>query len=123
MNRYRLRKLPSWQHYVQGTSPSENDPPGWSGRGSLATPPPVGTPVIVRINGIGPGTVRGYFVEHGFLGVEVRVDDPPAWWRKQNGRARIARVFGTEIIGASAEELNQDRERIAKARGAAGGAS
>jgi hypothetical protein len=45
--------------------------------------PRVGARVRVDMNKFGWGTVTGYFVVHGWLGVEVMVDRPPAWWVRQ----------------------------------------
>ena len=47
--------------------------------------PSVGSEVNVKINGIGKSTVLRYFHEHGFLGLLVQPQDPPAWYNKQNG--------------------------------------
>lgn len=66
----------------------------WSGKGE---PPARGDVVEVSINGIGKSTVIGYFVEHGFLGVEVRPIAPPAWYVEQNGKGASCLVFGAEL--------------------------
>jgi hypothetical protein len=68
----------------------------WSGAGE---PPAVGSRVIVRINGIGPGTVTGYAVEGGYLGVMVQADEAtrPDWHKKQNPSNGPAIVFGAEL--------------------------
>ena len=47
--------------------------------------PAVGSEVNVKINGIGRSKVLKYFVEHGFIGLLVQPQDPPAWYLKQNG--------------------------------------
>ena len=47
--------------------------------------PAVGSEVNVKINGIGHSKVLKYFVEHGFIGLVVQPQDPPAWYLKQNG--------------------------------------
>lgn len=61
--------------------------------------PPVGTKVIVTMNRLGPGTIDGYFVEDGYVGVYVILHEPPAWWVKQNisTPGRRAMLFGAEI--------------------------
>lgn len=58
--------------------------------------PQIGERVRVTINGLGTGRAFGYFTEHGYLGVMVELDEPPAWFWKQTG-SHIAHVFGTEI--------------------------
>lgn len=71
----------------------------WSGAGSLATPPAVGSRVVVAFNGFGAGVVRGYFVESGYLGVIVECDKRPAWHIKQNGDANpYPHAFGAELL-------------------------
>ena len=68
----------------------------WTGKGE---PPAVGSRVTVTTNGLGAGTVTGYAVEGGYLGVMVRVDDEtrPEWYRKQNPEDKPALAFGTEL--------------------------
>lgn len=86
---YNLRKLPNWVQYDQ--TQDVQFAPRWSGK---IPPPAIGT--RVRVSHFGFATVRNYFVESGFLGVGVALEDPPKWWRKQN-RKRLALVFGNEI--------------------------
>lgn len=72
----------------------------WSGKGPV---PVVGAPVTINFNGLGSGTVAAYFHEHGWLGVKVRLDNPPAWHAKQNAgtkHAGFALVFGAELTWA-----------------------
>jgi hypothetical protein len=70
----------------------------WSGP---LTPPAVGAPVTVTMNGIGTGTVLGYFIEENWLGLHVRPDNPPDWFVRQNTEAKFYRgqalVFGSEV--------------------------
>lgn len=66
----------------------------WSG--ASATPPAVGDIVHVRINSIGRSKVLGYFVEDGWMGVQVLPFDPPEWSVRQNGLRDLG-VFGNEI--------------------------
>ena len=85
--------LPAWYAYT----PDMERPAtgfGWSG---LAEPPQLGDQVVVGVNGIGLGTVVGYFTESGFLGVMVLPKHPPAWYVKQNGPDAIAYTFGAEL--------------------------
>lgn len=67
--------------------------PFWAGK---ERPPAIGTRVQVTFNGFGAGTVEAYFIEEGFLGVQVRVDAQPDWHIRQGGTNPI-HVFGTEI--------------------------
>lgn len=60
--------------------------------------PQIGDRVIVTFNGFGPGTVVGFFVESGYVGLEVRVDKRPDWHIRQNGdRHPHPLCFGAEI--------------------------
>ncbi len=70
---------------------------------SKSTPPPaMGDAVTVTMNGLGEGVVIGYEVVGGWLGLHVRLSNPPEWWLKQNARWNRntedgALVFGAEI--------------------------
>lgn len=52
----------------------------WSGKMPL---PKIGDRIEIIMNRIGPGVVKGYFSEAGFLGVMTSADNPPEWLRKQ----------------------------------------
>lgn len=62
-----------------------------------APPPAVGTDVIILFNGLGRGTVKGYFVEENYLGLLVQIHNKPDWYVKQNGPDRLGHVFGPEF--------------------------
>ena len=63
-----------------------------------ANPPPaIGAKVRANFNKLGTGEVVGYFVEDGFLGLLVTLDNPPDWHVKQNGRGVKAHLFGPEF--------------------------
>lgn len=68
----------------------------WSGRGE---PPDIGSNVNIRINSIGAGTVTGYTVYKGYLGVMVKAEESsrPSWHRAQNPDNQPALVFGAEL--------------------------
>lgn len=59
--------------------------------------PQVGDRVNVNVNGLGPAKVTGYFIEHGFMGICVDVENPPEWALKQNGPGATYHVFGNEL--------------------------
>ena len=73
---------------------NEADPYKWSGNNA---PPAIGTHVKIYMNKLGTGTVVGYFAEYGWLGVKVKLDKPPAWWRKQNPGNPDALLFGLDL--------------------------
>lgn len=65
---------------------------------SHANPPPaIGEKVAIQFNGLGSGTVVGYFVEENFLGLRVKLDKNPAWREKQLKGNPPALVFGAEV--------------------------
>ena len=74
--------------------------------------PARGTEVNVRINGIGRSVVQKYFVEHGFIGLIVKPNDPPAWYIKQNGADAVCHVFPAETteLHVRNEEGKHDKE-------------
>ena len=93
-----MEPLKNWQ--VVTTRPTE--PHIWSGAEAV---PSVGASVHVTLNGLGPGTVRGYFLADGerrprYLGVAVELSRPPAWWSASNPNTKTALVFGSEITQA-----------------------
>jgi len=51
------------------------------------------------MNQLGPATVKGYFIEHGWLGLLCEFHDPPDWWKRQNAKepGRLGHIFGTEF--------------------------
>lgn len=87
--------LPDWKYNDQG-----NAVPGEPLRWSAKTPPPA---LGRRVNAghFGWGTIRGYFLEHGYLGVEVELEKPPAWlvkqWRAKGKGGNLARLFGIDL--------------------------
>ena len=63
--------------------------------------PMIGDRIYVSVNSIGYGKVVGYFQEDGYLGVEVKLEDPPEWWIRNQEEFKNTRmlcyVFGAEI--------------------------
>lgn len=74
--------------------------PKWSGADK---PPAIGEVVEVRINRCGLAEVVGYFVHEGWLGVRVKLQNPPDWYVKQNGGNVLGHVYGAEIRQLLAE--------------------
>jgi len=65
---------------------------------SNARLPEIGGRVNVRVNAMGPGTVRSYFIEgttHRFIGVAVELDVNPEWRKGMDGKPAL--VFGAEV--------------------------
>lgn len=59
--------------------------------------PASGTKVDIKMNHLGTGTIVGYFVEHGWLGVKVKLDTKAEWYPKGAKFDGFAFVFGAEI--------------------------
>ena len=104
-NLYGLPSIPDGL-FVRPTTDAEREDKTrvkWSGK-SL-TLPKVGDRIKVTMNGIGHGTVLGYFIEYGWLGLHVKPEVQPDWLVKQEReRKRKATfypnqvlVFGTEV--------------------------
>ena len=68
-------------------------------RGAFSGKPvKIGDRVIVTMNRIGLGTVRAFFVESGFLGIEVKADIIPEYFNpEQRKKYPTLLVFGTEF--------------------------
>lgn len=67
------------------------------GRKDGLFPPAICARINVRINACGPAVVTGYFSQDGYLGLLCRLENPPAWHRKQNNDDPTGHVFGPEF--------------------------
>ena len=93
---YDLTEVPEGVH--RPATPAERDDLSvvkWSA--DVGEIPKIGARVKIRMSHLGPGTVVGYFVEHGWLGVKVRLDVPPDWHKEQHPGDPHALVFGAEL--------------------------
>jgi hypothetical protein len=68
-------------------------PPKWF---NPNPPPAKGARVRANFNRLGFAVVTGYFVEENFLGLLVRFEDPPEFFKKQN-RVNKGHLFGPEF--------------------------
>lgn len=96
MSYQQFEHLPAYQtgQYCNGNPLTTAGVANWF---NSAPPPPIGARVLATFNRLGAGSVVGYFVEDNFLGLLVRLEDPPAWHVEQNGRDRKAHLFGPEF--------------------------
>lgn len=99
---YRLESTPSGMVCIKPDEVGGESPlptaPKWVASADFPTPPPIGARVRVRINGLGVGTVFGYFVEGGWIGVRVLPDVLPEWYADQHGPARTyCLAFSAEV--------------------------
>jgi hypothetical protein len=99
-NYHEFDKVPTWTKPVWNNTDGErllvndDDEYKWSGD---KDPPAIGDHVHIYMNKFGTGTVVGYFAEYGWLGVLVKLDKPPAWWRKQNPGDPNGHFFGLDL--------------------------
>lgn len=94
---YGIVELPEGVVLRSDENASNDDILKWSGSYPI---PQIGQRVQIKINKLGAGTVESYFVEGGYLGVTVRLDDPPEWKIRQHKGTKhegIGMVFGIEI--------------------------
>lgn len=77
----------------------------WGGK--EGPPPAIGETIICTINNLGPAVVTGYFTLDGWLGVLCKLNDPPAWYLKQNGGNVVGGIFGPEFKMMVADEVAQ----------------
>jgi hypothetical protein len=63
--------------------------------------PAIGTRVRINFDELGYGTVESYFIEHGWLGVCVKLDKIPDWkfneQRDEPEKMEVALVFAIEL--------------------------
>lgn len=78
----------------------------WSGKMEL---PAIGARVYMAINSIGWGTVEGYCESHRFLGLLVRPENAPAWYRKQVEQ-RVDETLKARRLGPEKAKLERVRE-------------
>ena len=83
---------PNWKHFTGSKEPGDIVFSG--GHPRL---PYIGEVVKVTMNDLGEGTVASYFIRDGWLGLEINLLDPPAWYVSQNKGNIPAPVFGAEI--------------------------
>lgn len=87
----------AWQYWPEDCKYNQKqiDPSAkWSGKAPI---PAVGDDVIALINGRWEGKVTGYFVEHGYQGIEVACTKLPEWRVKRDPKDKNALFFGVDI--------------------------
>ena len=75
----------------------DKDPEGLPVWSNETPPPAIGEKINIRVNGIGPARVDGYYTQEGYLGLVTTVDAWPPRLAAQNGEDRTCHVFGAEI--------------------------
>lgn len=94
--------LPAYQQLPEGVAwedwAKHLDTVKWS---NSEPPPAIGATITIKLNGIGPARVLGYFQDANWLGCIVLPLSPPAWYVKQTKQPELgAHVFGAEIKAA-----------------------
>lgn len=88
--------MKNFKDWTKTEDPANLDINAWSGNYI----PHIGDRVEVNFNGLGAGTITGFFSSGYWLGITVKPDNPPAWWIKQNRKSGIGpyeyTVFGAE---------------------------
>jgi hypothetical protein len=98
MSYQEYQEVPAFEQAVYKDGMPSNKPPEgvliWAGK---VAPPPVGEKIMLTINSLGEAAVVGYFGQDGYLGLRTKLDNPPAWYLKQNGGNKVGHVFGPEF--------------------------
>jgi len=92
----------AWQYWPENCWYEQKipaPPAKWSS--AEFTVPGIGTKIRAAINGQWEGVVTGYFVEHGYQGIEVDCSNGkrPAFHQKQGGDAKRVLFFGVDLTG------------------------
>ena len=70
--------------------------------------PKIDDTVFCRVNGIGPGKVLGYYIEHKWVGLIVMPNNPPEWYLNQNGPNTPCGLSGVDFCRL--DENNADSQ-------------
>jgi hypothetical protein len=101
-----LPELPQWERVgvdAAGIPLPSTGKARWMG---YDDPPAIGVTVTAKVNSLGDGVVTGYFVEHDYLGVIVRLgEDRPDWHIEQRKGDPMVHLFGPEIMAADEIKL------------------
>lgn len=98
---------PAWERIVVDDRGMPTESRGLARWGNYDDPPAPGATVVSTISGLGEGVVTGYFVEHTFLGLIVRLsDDRPEWHVEQKKGDPVVHLFGPEIMSADEKKLS-----------------
>ncbi len=114
MDYQQMSELPEYEHITaMPIPPASEGKVRWTGP---AAPPAIGTAVVATINNCGPATVTGYFTQDGFLGLLVKLSDPPAWHSRQNKGDPTGHLFGPEFRLAGVDPIADRRGDLARKR-------
>lgn len=91
-----FRELPAWAP-MKDVDLYPEIFPGLLKWSNAAPPPAIGAEVKLNFNNLGAGIVEAYFAQDGYLGVKVKLANPPAWYVEQNKGNVAGHAFGAEI--------------------------
>ena len=98
--------LGAWQYWPDGCRYEQTEPDLTAKWSSAKFPvPTIGARIKASINGQWEGVVTGYFVEHGYQGIEVDCSKGkrPDFHQKQGGNAKRVLFFGVDLTGMESD--------------------
>ncbi len=96
----------AWQYWPDGCRYEQKEPDTKAKWSSTKFPvPAIGTKIKAAINGQWKGVVTGYFVEHGYQGIEVDCTGHkrPAYYEKQGGDPKQVFFFGVDLTAIESD--------------------
>jgi hypothetical protein len=87
----------AWQYWPENCQYEQKCPTAdvkWSGKMEI---PPIGAKVKCNINGRWEGVVTGYFVEHGYQGIECSCSVVPEFFTRQGSDKKRVLFFGVDL--------------------------
>ena len=90
----------AWQYWPENCRYEQKTPDSTAKWSSDKFPvPAIGTKIKASINGQWEGVVTGYFVEHGYQGIEVDCSKGkrPDFYQKQGGDPKRVLFFGVDL--------------------------
>jgi hypothetical protein len=95
----------AWQYWPDGCRYEQREPDATTKWSSSTFPVPgIGSKVTAKINGHWEGIVVGYFVEHGYQGVEVDCSGGkwPEFYKRNGGDPKRVLLFGVDLTAVEA---------------------
>ncbi len=95
----------AWQYWPEGCKYEQKEADATVKWSSTTFPVPgIGSKITATINGRWDGIVTGYFVEHGYQGIEVDCSRGmcPEFYNRQGGDPKRALFFGVDLTAVEA---------------------
>ena len=103
--------LGAWQYWPDNCRYEQKEPDSTAKWSSVKFPvPAIGTRIKAAINGQWEGVVTGYFMEHGYQGIEVDCSQGkrPAFYEKQGGNPKRALFFGVDLTAVEVADVTSN---------------